>query len=576
MAILKLALLIAGLFSSSLFAQDEENPFNLPENLISWSGWGKDSSNCRFAAFNTALNTSNIHKLKQHCRVAYAEGVSATPVVHRFDGVSYFPTWGGLLIALNHTNCKQVWAVNVTEIIETFQPLSKSQALTTVPVSRTSVQLSSDDVLFFGTQTHALIVAIDRVSGKFLAHTQINSHEHAIVTMSPTLVNVSMPDDGRNVREVLYVGASSAEELAAVSVPGYKCCSFVGNMKALEFNRTKNSFNLLWDLSMIPEELGGEGKWSGAALWGSSPAWNTGSQLIYIATGNTYSFPSGLDENGCSENDPSLPVQNCLPTNVWQNSVLALEANSGTPRWVRQLGPLDAWTVACIVNGTDKLRPVNCPQTPGPDADFGMSPAFVEGYGRDLEIDQGDFDTEDAIIVGQKNGNLYSMNSETGEMIWSTVVGPGGTLGGLSWGVAVDSFYVHFTVINSDGRNMTLLPSNAITTSSAYGAVSINNGSIVWETSTGEGLAFGPPSAIGASTNSVVLQPGPIIQVNWTMPVQKGKLLALDSASGRCLKEFELDAPLHGGSAIQGKYVIFGTGYKGYEGEAYLYVMKGE
>jgi outer membrane protein assembly factor BamB len=248
-------------------------------------------------------------------------------------------------------------------------------------------------------------------------------------------------------------------------------------MAALSFNRT-TGFKKLWDVPMIPEDISGVGKWSGAAVWGGQPPiddeyFNT----VFIATGNTYAVPKEVEQQ-CS-NSTTTNSSACLPSNVWQNSVIALDATTGKSRWIQQLGPLDAWTLACGIQGSNKLNPGNCPQKPGPDADFGMAPAYVSGYFSFVPQDPG---SNDILVVGQKNGNLYTINPKNGHITWTTLVGPGGIVGGLSWGVAVDRHNIYYTVVNSDGLAWQVQPSGQATNSSAWGAVNTRNGTIIWET----------------------------------------------------------------------------------------------
>lgn len=69
----------------------------------------------------------------------------------------------------------------------------------------------------------------------------------------------------------------------------------------------------------------------------------------------------------------------CLPSNIWQESVLALDITTGIPNWIRQLSPIDVWNAACGVPGYFERNETLCPGAFGPDADFGMAPAFVPG-----------------------------------------------------------------------------------------------------------------------------------------------------------------------------------------------------
>ena len=69
-----------------------------------------------------------------------------------------------------------------------------------------------------------------------------------------------------------------------------------------------------------------------------------------------------------------------------------------------------------------------CPETRGPDYDFGTSPALRSiGGGKDL------------LIVGQKSGILWALDpDDKGKIVWQTRVGLGGALGGIEWGHATD------------------------------------------------------------------------------------------------------------------------------------------
>lgn len=90
-----------------------------------------------------------------------------------------------------------------------------------------------DDVIYFGTEAFALLVALDRDTGKHIAYTQINPHPLAIDTMSPTYYN-----------GYIFVGTSSREEPAVREILGYKCYSFIGNFAAFRLNKCAQKFNV--------------------------------------------------------------------------------------------------------------------------------------------------------------------------------------------------------------------------------------------------------------------------------------------------------------------------------------------
>jgi glucose dehydrogenase len=360
-----------------------------------WTGWGGSIYNNR-ASNNKHISSSTLKNASVHCQIPHKGGVSATPILS--NGIAYYPTWGGSFVALDHEKCQIKWEINVTSIIINFAsptPLQQLLIHSTVAggllASRTSPQIDvKNSVLYFATQLNALVVAVDLATGSLLGIKQLNSHPAAIVTLSPTLYN-----------DILYIGVASAEELVAGLVPGYKCCSFVGNIAALSFDRYSRTFRTVWDLDMLPTAAetnqADSGRWSGVGVWGSQPAIDKARGRVFFATGNVYSVPDAYVN--CTDDahhfDPSKPQPTlCLPDRIWQNAVIALDLLTGKPAWLKRFGPLDVWNLACGTNGT-VTNPVSCPGTPGPDSDFGMAPAYVPaadgqhgeaGLGRDLLV----------------------------------------------------------------------------------------------------------------------------------------------------------------------------------------------
>ena len=339
--------------------------------------------------------------------------MSAAPLA--VDGIAYYVTWSGIFAALDYTTCTVLWQTNVTDVIFGYQPVDPAILSFVRPVSRTTPVMEGN-TLYIGTQANALLLAVDKRDGSLIDTIQISKHPIAVITQSPTLW-----------QSKVFVGSSSQEELAAALIPGYVCCSFIASMNA--FTLEDNRFKLLWSQNMIPPGS----NFSGAAIWGAQPSVDPTRNQIFIATGNVYSTPpqytACLNQTTGSSNTSQLNSTNtCVPPNVYQESVLALDAATGHINWSRELGPLDAWTVACI--SVPATNPSNCPASPGPDADFGMAPSFVPASG------DTPFGT-DTLVVGQKNGNLYALCAQSGDIFWATATSPGGGEGGLIWGIAV-------------------------------------------------------------------------------------------------------------------------------------------
>lgn len=318
-----------------------------------WVGWGGNIFNNRWSSQNTELNSSSIQTLTQQCHLIYPRGVSATPTVG--ENAVYYPTWNGLLVALDYRNCSVLWQINVTSLINAYAPITPLQTQELSPVSRTSPQILGD-VLIFGTQTHALLVAANIHTGKVLSAIQINPHPLAAITQGATVYN-----------GVILAGASSFEELG-ILLPDYKCCSFIGNMAGLVFDPHRSEFNVLWNISMIPASMTG---WSGAAIWGGQPSIDPYRNQAFIGTGNVYQAPTQYWE--CEANRTTKTgADPCLPKDIWQESILAIDVLTGHVNWVKQITALDDYTVACGVPGLTQFNPVTCPQGPQ-GSDSGMS-----------------------------------------------------------------------------------------------------------------------------------------------------------------------------------------------------------
>ena len=370
-----------GADDSVLKRSDSYEPHVLAANRGSWLGWGANVYNNRVAASDAIVDASNVASLGSICKEVYPIGESAPPLV--INGVAYYPTWNGLLVALEYSGCKVLRQRNVTELGLQYGPISNLTGSLNQLKSRTTPALDKN-TLFIGTLANALLLAINRRDGTLLDTYQINSHPLAIITMSPTVW-----------RGKIFIGSSSNEEYGSAIIPRYKCCSFVGTMNGLTFRH--NRFKLLWSQPMVPRTS----SYAGAAIWGSQPSVDPRRNQVFIATGNVYAVPPSYDAcTNATKNATITPSSNptdpCAPKDVYSETVLALDTATGTINWSTRLSPLDAWNAACIQGLPGGVaNPGNCPTKPGPDADFGMAPAFVPRSEHTPE-------RQDTLVIGKK------------------------------------------------------------------------------------------------------------------------------------------------------------------------------
>lgn len=509
---------------------DGNIPDAQPPTGGNWLGWGAGIYNNRWAASDATLSSKNIANLTKLCSVKYTGGgQSAAPLVT--GGIAYYPTWTGLLVALDYQTCAEVWSANITRIIGDFRPGSASRN-----VSRTTPVLDKDgDVLFIGTLAHALVLAIDRRSGKLIDSLQLDDNPFAVLTQSQTFY------DGR-----LYAGVSSTESYSVAS--GRPCCSFSGSFHAVSLVGGK--LRKEWTVQTLPHTSPANANLSGAAVWGSQPSIDPIRRQVFFGSGQLYHVPPSfvdcvkrtanisIIQQGLTGRDP------CLPVETYQDSILAVDLETGRINWAKQFGQLDVWNTGCGAPGFPRV-PEACPETPGPDADFGMAPTFVRGSSATPA-------GQDIIVAGQKSGMLYALYAQTGTVAWSRSAGPGGAEGGLTWGVAVDDKAVYFTNFNSARKPFPMLDGQVIT-NSAWGAASLEDGHILWLTPVPNNQGSRVPPTV---VNDVVLT-----GTRGDTADGSGFLTPLDKNTGKILREIEVDPVFRGGVAAVRDLILFGNGY---------------
>lgn len=241
--------------------------------------------------------------------------------------------------------------------------------------------------------------ALDARTGREIWSVKVSDHADATITGTPTL------GGGR-----LYVPVSSLE-VAQAGNAQYACCSFRGSVVALDPANGAEIWRA-WTVQQEPAERGRKANGaavlgpSGAPVW-NSPTYDAKTDRLYFGSGENYSSPA--DDNS--------------------DAMFAVDAKSGRRLWHTQLTKGDAWNVGCMV-GNDL-----CPKENGPDFDLAASVLIIPlPDGRRI------------LIGGQKSGEVWGVDPETGKVVWHTVVGHGGTQGGVHFGMAAEGTHVFVPV----------------------------------------------------------------------------------------------------------------------------------
>jgi polyvinyl alcohol dehydrogenase (cytochrome) len=438
-------------------------PLQDPATSPRWTGWSPSTTNTRFQPSEQAgLSPSDLQRLTLKWAFGFPDASLAWSHPTVAGGRLFVGSQNGTVYALDaRTGCIH-WTFSASGGVRT--------AVTVAPAGGARL------VVYFG-DTAANAYALDAATGRRLWMQRVDDHPSARITGSPTFF------EGR-----LYVPVSSYEEAQGAD-PQYPCCTFRGSVSALD----AESGAVEWKTYMIADPPQRRGtSTSGVPLWGpagagiwSAPTVDAARRAVYVATGNAYSAPA----------------------TAASDAVVALDLTTGAIRWARQVTADDIYVSNCAAGNP------NCPDTLGPDHDFGSPPVLARAGNRDV------------IVIGQKSGLAFAMDPDKkGEILWQYRAGQGGVLGGMEWGAAADAERAYFAV--SD-----------ITTSQPGGlhAVNLATGKRAWFmppqplTCTGSGRACN-----AAQSAAVTAIAGAVFSAS-----NDGSLRAFSTSTGELLWQFD-------------------------------------
>ncbi|HTV54387.1 MAG TPA: PQQ-binding-like beta-propeller repeat protein [Terriglobia bacterium] len=429
-----------------------------------WTEWGVNPQNTRSVPATIAqLNRDTVPKLRLKWAFGF-RGAWATfgqPTV--FGGRVFAGSEDGHVYSLDAKTGCIYWIFKAPATVKTAIPVGLGGR-----------------VAFFG-DVNANVYAVNASTGSLIWEVHADPHSQARITGSPVL-------DGNR----LYVPVSSGEEGAAID-PKYPCCTFRGNVVALNALTGKR----IWKAYTIPDASHPTGRKNpdGTSLWGpsggsvwSAPAIDLKGHAIYVATGNSYSDP------------PS----------AYTDAIIAFSIETGKRLWSRQLVANDVWNTACVA--PDKA---NCPPKPGRDFDFGAAPIL-----RTLPNGQR------LLLALQKSGVVYALDPDhRGRIVWQVRVGKGGPLGGIQWGGAADQQRLYVPLADWS-------PTDA-TAGGGLFALQLATGRRVWYTPPSKPACLSEVGCNSAQSAPTTLIPGVVFSGS-----EDGTLRAYDTRTGNVIWQF--------------------------------------
>ncbi len=396
--------------------------FDLNEQPV-WPGWGLTRGNTRhITADQTTINRDNVATLKLKWAFAFPEALRVRSQPALAGGALIVGSHNGKVYALDRETACVRWAFQASAAVRNGIVVSPWEEGDT----------KASPLAYFGDLL-GYVYALNARTGELVWRDRPDTHPNATMTGAPTLYG-----------DTLYVPVSSLEVITTRN-PDYECCTFRGSIVAYD-SRTGTKKWQTYSVFEAPKPLGVTSAGtirmspSGAPVW-NSPAIDERRQQIFFGTGENYSSPA---------TDTS-------------DAIIALDMETGDVNWVFQATAGDAWNGACSSLGGGSNGP-NCPEEDGPDVDFGAGATFATtSDGRDL------------VIAGQKTGNVFALDPDTGALVWKTTVGRGSLLGGINFGIAIGNDKVYVPIADViDGSNF---PGER---HPGMHALDINSGEILW------------------------------------------------------------------------------------------------
>lgn len=296
---------------------------------------------------------------------------------------------------------------------------------------------------------------------------------------------------GNQTNTVMWSSPNIIDDTMVIGVGSFQVFSsgpynFKGNIVGV--NATDGSMK--WTTYMTD---GNTTSGNGVSVWGSA-AIDAKRGLMYSGTGQAY-------------NEPTSP---------YSDAMVALNYATGEIKWAHQFTPDDVFTSS----------------SPGRDWDMGASVHLFEAGGKEL------------VGGGDKGGNYYALDRDTGDVVWSQTLTQGGRTGGVMASPAVANGVIY--VYSNDG-------------------IAANFGS----SGPGSGSAF----ALDAATGNILWQQpmtpgsfGGIAIANGLMffTTLDGKIHALDITNGQELWSSQIIDGVNkagGGVSVAGGMVFAGAGW---------------
>lgn len=329
-----------------------------------WLWFSRTADAQRFSPLEQ-IDRSNVGSLALAWARGLPSGLSySIPLVH--DGVMYLVTPASSVMALDATNGDPIWEYRRQYDNPSIGPQGRAKTLAIY-----------QDMVYF-TAPDSTIVALDARTGELRWEASAGGRGHSSGSIIVKGMLVSNGNCIRGPRENCFIAAHDAR-----------------------------SGELLWKFNTVQApDANGNDSWSGAPLekrlaspWGLPGSYDPAADLMYWGVANP--MPNTrADRHG---GQPHI-IGTTAPTELYSNSTIALDPDTGELAWYYQHLPGDDWDLDMNQDRTLARTPIN----PDPEIVRWISPNVKRGEVRDVVANVGE------------GGGLWMLDRHTGEFLWAT------------------------------------------------------------------------------------------------------------------------------------------------------------
>lgn len=317
------------------------------------------------------VNKGNVGQLKMAWTRGLAAGTSeTTPIVAQ--GVMYVVSPGAGVLAINAINGDQIW--------EYWRELPKDMAaiIGDAQRARTKGLAIFEDLVFYDAPD-GFIVALDAKTGKVRWETKVHDYKDQTQSTSAPIVADSKVITGRT------------------------CEKRVGCFIAAHDAKTGKE---LWKFynTPAPGEPGGD-SWGNipvdgriASSWGLPGSYDPTRKVLYWAISNPKPWTRWKRHGNIDA------VPRAAPSELYSNSTVAIDVETGKLVWYYQHLPGDDWDLDHIHERTLVRTRIN----PDPAAVKWINPNIPRGQERDV------------VVEVAEAGGIWVLDRQTGQFLWAT------------------------------------------------------------------------------------------------------------------------------------------------------------